>query len=301
MSFQFRCPVCNSERKATENIIGRRVRCADCNNFVEVPSPDDLQSEGDEVRASDSTKIDTERFERGENPATATGEDVGVFNLGAPTEKYIKENDPSELMDFSGSKSAIIDSAQGSGSMSGEVGKSSKPRKDAIVRWKEEPSDDETSANVSFSEGRAELEDGEMDMTPMVDVTFLLLIFFMVTASFSMQKAIEQPPQRDEQPSTNVTLEDFEDDPDFVTVLVDEFNTFRVITSEWDEEAPSEQELIIKLRRAREGDSKGTVPTKLLVTAHGDAHHGKVVTAMDAGTDVGIEQIQVVMTESEWD
>ena len=33
-------------------------------------------------------------------------------------------------------------------------------------------------------------EEEELDMTPMVDVTFLLLIFFMVTASFSLQKSI---------------------------------------------------------------------------------------------------------------
>ena len=33
----------------------------------------------------------------------------------------------------------------------------------------------------------------ELDMTPMVDVTFLLLIFFMVTASFSLQKSLPVP------------------------------------------------------------------------------------------------------------
>lgn len=298
MSFQFRCPICNSERKATENIIGRRVRCADCNNFVEIPPPPDPQS-GDEGQSGGTTQLDTESENYVEPEPEPAGED-GVFNLGAPTEKLASEADLSSMMDMSGSKSAVMDAGQGSGSTSGDIEKSQRSRKDVIVRWKEEPDDDETSAKVSFS-GDREREESEMDMTPMVDVTFLLLIFFMVTASFSMQKTIEQPPQRDDQPSTNVTLEDFEDDPDFVTVLVDEFNTFRVITNEWDEEAPSEQELIIKLRRAREGDSQGNVPSKLLVTAHGDAHHGKVVTAMDAGTDVGIEQIQVVMTEDEFD
>ena len=35
--------------------------------------------------------------------------------------------------------------------------------------------------------------DSEMDMTPMVDVTFLLLIFFMVTAAFAMQKSFQVP------------------------------------------------------------------------------------------------------------
>ncbi|HUG70447.1 MAG TPA: biopolymer transporter ExbD [Pirellulaceae bacterium] len=33
----------------------------------------------------------------------------------------------------------------------------------------------------------------ESDMTPMVDVTFLLLIFFMVTAAFAMQRSMVVP------------------------------------------------------------------------------------------------------------
>ncbi len=39
---------------------------------------------------------------------------------------------------------------------------------------------------------RLKSDDG-MDLTPMVDVTFLLLIFFMITASFSLQKTLEFP------------------------------------------------------------------------------------------------------------
>ena len=36
--------------------------------------------------------------------------------------------------------------------------------------------------------------DNEVDMTPMIDCVFLLLIFFLVTASFQLQKALEIPP-----------------------------------------------------------------------------------------------------------
>jgi len=44
----------------------------------------------------------------------------------------------------------------------------------------------------------------------MVDVTFLLLIFFMVTASFTLQKSIPQPPAASDAPSTNVVEEEEE-------------------------------------------------------------------------------------------
>jgi len=139
--------------------------------------------------------------------------------------------------------------------------------------------------------------EAEMDMTPMCDVTFQLLIFFMVTAAFAMQKSIEIPKPNQDAPSTQVVVRDPEEDPSFVTVYVDEFNTYRVVTPDWDVEAPSEQELLRRLREARTTGSGGTVPTKLLVKAHGDSLHEKVVAALDAGTEVGMEQVQLTTIE----
>ncbi len=144
----------------------------------------------------------------------------------------------------------------------------------------------------------ADREDAEMDMTPMVDVTFLLLIFFMVTAAFSLQKSVPMPAEKQDEPSTQVVQMDPEDDPDYVQIFIDSYNTYHVTTVDWEEEAPSDHELAIKLKRAAQGDG-GKAPTKLLVTAHGDASYEKVIKAMDLGTDVGIRQIQVVMTEED--
>ncbi len=147
--------------------------------------------------------------------------------------------------------------------------------------------------------GKREREETEMDMTPMVDVTFLLLIFFMVTAAFSLQKSLQVPTPRPDEPSQNVQQRDPQEDPDMVTVHVDEFNTFRVVTTDWDEEAPSDQELLTQLRKARSGNAQGRVPTKLLVMANGEAMHEKVVTALDAGTEVGMDEIQLMMVEED--
>jgi len=36
-------------------------------------------------------------------------------------------------------------------------------------------------------------EEAEMDMTPMIDVTFQLIIFFMITATFVVQKTLDMP------------------------------------------------------------------------------------------------------------
>jgi len=158
------------------------------------------------------------------------------------------------------------------------------------------PSDSSDDEPLDFGEKRKDIET-DMDMTPMVDVTFLLLIFFMVTAAFSLQKSLEIPKPKQDEPSTNAQQKDPEEDPSYVTVYVDENNTYRVVTVDWDEEAPSEQELLRKLREARDDNSSGKAPTKLLVKAHGDSVIEKVVSALDAGTEVGMEQVQLVKVE----
>jgi biopolymer transport protein ExbD len=159
------------------------------------------------------------------------------------------------------------------------------------------PDVEEEAESLSFAGKR---EEPEMDVTPMVDVVFQLLIFFMITASFSLQKSLQLPKPQDDKPSSNVVPQDPENETESVTVYVDANNTYRVETGDWEEEAPSEQDLIIKLKRARAGDgSGGKPPTKMIVKAHGDALHGKVVAAVDAATAVGMEQVQLKTVETD--
>jgi biopolymer transport protein ExbD len=151
----------------------------------------------------------------------------------------------------------------------------------------------------SFRKPRKVVE-AEMDMTPMVDVTFLLLIFFMVTAAFAVQKATEipkpEPPDETAQPRSFQVLED---DPSYVTVHIDEFGAFRVTTVDWDRPAFSRTELLRNLKDARGGSAGGQIPTHLLVRAHGDALHEKVVYALDAGNEVGMDDVQLLTFEEE--
>jgi biopolymer transport protein ExbD len=144
---------------------------------------------------------------------------------------------------------------------------------------------------LEFRAPQADRE-AELDMTPMVDVTFLLLIFFMVTAAFTMQKSLPLPTPSVDAPSTQVR-ESLEDD--VITVRIDEYNTFHVAASIWnsEQEAPSEHELLRRLREAKQGDGRGNVPNTLIVEAHGEASHEKVVMAMDAGTEIGMEEVKL--------
>ncbi len=137
-----------------------------------------------------------------------------------------------------------------------------------------------------------------LDMTPMVDVVFLLLIFFMVTAAFSLQKALEVPPPDEQEEAAQArTYEEIQEDDDFVIVRIDQDSTIWVDESE----AFSEQDLLVKLREAREGPPGSTSrgPSSLLVMADGDARHEAVVMALDAGNAVGMESVRLATVDEE--
>lgn len=172
---------------------------------------------------------------------------------------------------------------------------------------KSEPGDQAAAAAadpppVHFQSAYHSAAGAELDMTPMCDVTFLLLIFFMVTAAFALQQSFEVPAPDESDPSTEArTLDDLEDDPRFVVVRIDRFNTFHVATAAWDEEreAPSEQDLLIALRDASDASVNGQSPTNLLVAADGECRHGRVVAALDAGVEVGMEKVQFITVEED--
>jgi biopolymer transport protein ExbD len=136
--------------------------------------------------------------------------------------------------------------------------------------------------------------DLEWDITPMVDVAFLLLIFFMLTASFSIQRAISTvtSPESDK-PSRQVQSRT---DPELsVIVQVDEFNGYMVITSDGEShDASSKQELIVILQDLR---SEIGAQSKIIVQAHMDSIHGAVVACLDAAREAEFTKFQVKAVE----
>jgi len=129
----------------------------------------------------------------------------------------------------------------------------------------------------------------EMDMTPMVDVTFLLLIFFMVTASFSLQKSIEMPRQQTDDPSGSANPEPPEDFA-MIEIQVDRFGSFLVMAPNWERETPGKQNLVGALKEAIEGN---TMAMRLVIRVHEMARLQALVDAMDAGAIAGFSQLEL--------
>jgi biopolymer transport protein ExbD len=155
---------------------------------------------------------------------------------------------------------------------------------------------EEEIQEVSFA--KKELPKDDMDMTPMVDVTFLLLIFFMITASFSSEKVFEKPPPMAE--SSNKPPDTPPDQSDTVKVQIDEFNAYTIIFSTGDErEASSKQDLLIALGEARAEATSGKEDEvlKLLIDAHEECIHASIVAALDAGREAGFGSFSVSVVE----
>ena len=149
--------------------------------------------------------------------------------------------------------------------------------------------------DIDFAAGKKIPED-DLDMTPMVDVVFLLLIFFMVTASFTLRKSFEQAHAQVEDPSTNV-VDPQDDEDDFIEVIIDQTNTFYIRTRDTEEiEAPSDREMRDTLREAKDNSNA----KRLIIRAHVDSLHSKVVKVLDMANSVGMERIETIVTELDY-
>lgn len=145
-------------------------------------------------------------------------------------------------------------------------------------------------------ESHHEEEDVEWDITPMVDVAFLLLIFFMLTAAFSIQKAIPSSAAPSEEASKSASVQKTQDAARILIIQIDEFNGFTVLDMDGQTNlASSKQELVSILLDLKE--EIGTENIKVLIQAHVESLHGAAVTCMDAARQSGFGSFQLRSVE----
>ncbi|UCB57512.1 MAG: biopolymer transporter ExbD [Candidatus Omnitrophota bacterium] len=131
---------------------------------------------------------------------------------------------------------------------------------------------------MRFKRG-VEFEKGQLDIAPLIDVVFLLLIFFMLTSSYIFQ------------PGIKINL------PKAVTSeVIQEENLVITINARGVVSLNNRQLSLDQLRSHLEKAKKDNRP--LLIKADRQASLGKVVQIWDMSREVGLTQINIATSEA---
>lgn len=121
-------------------------------------------------------------------------------------------------------------------------------------------------------------DDAQIDMTPMLDIVFIMLIFFIVTTSFVKEKGLEvnRPKDNpsDRQPSKALSIQ------------IDEFGKIRMNGRDVD---------IRRVVANIQTFLAENVTDAAAIQAHEDTEHGVVVEVMDQAKEAGIEKVSVLV------
>ena len=134
---------------------------------------------------------------------------------------------------------------------------------------------------MKFRQVRRELP--ALNLTPLIDIVFLLLIFFMVTTSFSRETRLLVSLPEASGSAENAT--------ESIEVLVDkeggyEINGRRLVNAEVD-----------SLVRGLELESGGDISLLVVLVADAEVQHQSVVTAMEAIGRAGFASLSIATRE----
>ena len=132
----------------------------------------------------------------------------------------------------------------------------------------------------SFTSVRAEDDEQEINITPMLDVVFIMLIFFIVTASFVKESGIEV------------------DRPSAVTAVVKEKGNILVAISEtgeiWvDRRQVDPRALRANIERLHAENPKGSV----VIQADRNSTTEMLIQVMDAARQAGVFNVSIAAQE----
>ena len=116
------------------------------------------------------------------------------------------------------------------------------------------------------------------DMTPMLDIVFILLLFFIVTTSFVQTQSVDIT-----RPST-VCEQDCNKDTSPLIVSIDEYNQVFFNNRNIDIEA---------IQANLESQLVNNIEAPVIVKIHGDAHNLSLVSAVDQANKAGVANVSV--------
>jgi len=127
---------------------------------------------------------------------------------------------------------------------------------------------------------RQSTNNDEVNLTPLIDVVFLLLIFFMVSTSFTKETQLKVDlPQANGQPSSDL--------PEQIEILIAVDGSYAV------NGRALVNTKIETLKTALEKTANGNVKIPLIITADAKSAHQYVVQAMDAAGQLGFVNLRM--------
>ncbi|HUE14428.1 MAG TPA: biopolymer transporter ExbD [Planctomycetaceae bacterium] len=142
--------------------------------------------------------------------------------------------------------------------------------------------------------GKIERKSDELDLIPMVDCVFLLLVFYMITASYALQKTIEMGKPAAEKKGALQAVQSSDDTAkSSVVVQIDARNRISVD----DVPLASASGLADVLRAKMNGDQKN----ELVVEADPRAFNETIVAVVDAAHELQFQHVRMAMTTGEGD
>ncbi|MCW9012482.1 MAG: biopolymer transporter ExbD [Gammaproteobacteria bacterium] len=128
-------------------------------------------------------------------------------------------------------------------------------------------------------------DDIELNLTPLIDVVFLLLIFFMVSTTFEKQSKLKV-----ELPEASSSA--VKQDSEAVVIGIDAKGRFYIN----DRQLVNTQLKTLKIALMKTvGDNK---ETPLILRADAQTPHQSVVTAMDAAAQLGLVRLSIATLEN---
>ena len=252
MAIRFRCQHCDTLMSIATRKAGMMISCPSCHAEIQVPASD---------------------------PASAPPvEDLGTAPAALVDDEPAPEQAESDVEEAAEERefSAYLKHDPGSHLPDAPLEISAPPDRPPLLS-------DEDEFAVPM---RRSTIDDEMDLTPMVDVVFQLLIFFMVTASFALHKTIESPTPDPDQKGAAQSIQTL-DDLEGVAILV-KIDGQNGITID-DDPLPEGNNLADALRDKMRKEQKSEV----IVTADNAAWHRTVVKVIDAANEVGMQKIRL--------
>lgn len=135
-------------------------------------------------------------------------------------------------------------------------------------------------------------QEGDLDITPMIDITFLLLIFFIVTSNLQQQTAAQMPQAKhgttvSSLDSAVITMTASEAEGRAVVYLADGINP--EARAESNDLNRQEEEITQYVERSFAGTIESGVPKRhLLIKADGKVPYGEVERVALAATRSGV-------------